>query len=114
PPEPSYQRSKRLRLIYLSLAIFLVLAGCESKPKVSAQQMKRSLLSVVFEFNKDVGGMRFDDAKTYVAPAADAKFDDLVAQVNARKFNLLMTDEPPQIDYLQGDAKVPVRLFLGE
>jgi hypothetical protein len=101
-------------MIYVLAAIFLITAACESKPKVSAQQMKQSLNQNVFAFNKALTGFQFDEAKTFAAPAADEKLKEIEAAMNRGEYNLLMTDEPPRIDYLKGEAQVPVRFLKGE
>lgn len=97
-----------------ALFALLLLAACDQQPKISAQDMKRNLQADIFDFNRDLNSVDLDAARSYVATSAEADFEKLLDGYKAGTYNFFQTNEPPEIDYLEGEAKAVVILFKGE
>lgn len=103
-----------MKLRFLFVVLLLTAAACDEKPKISAQDMKRVLQADVFDFNRDLNSVDLDSARTYVATGAEGEFDKIIADYKAGTYNFFQTNDPPEIDYLAGEARVIVRVFKGE
>lgn len=102
-----------MTLRFLLVALLLV-AACDNKPKISAQDMKRTLQADIFDFNRDLNSTEIDSAQRYVGAGAEPAFEKLIDGYKNGAYNFFQTNDPPDIDYLAGEAKVVMHLFKGE
>jgi hypothetical protein len=101
------------RIFALMLISIAFLPACKPTPKISAVKMEKDLGSATFDFNKDLNGAEIDSARQFVADDAMPAFDALVDGFRNKKYNLFMSPEPAQIDYVEGTAVVQMQFFLG-
>lgn len=95
------------------LAVVVCLWACSDRPKISAKAMEDQLGVAIFKMNKALNGGYVNDARLYVAPEAEPDFEKLLQGFREKQYNLLLTTDQPQINYLKGEAKVKVNLMLG-
>lgn len=76
--------------------------------------MEKQLSLSVYDFNKAINAGSREQAAPFVAPEAQAKFDELVLGSRQRRYNFVMTTDLPSIDYIEAKAKVTMVLLLGE
>ena len=104
---------KRL-LILAPLWLLLTLpTACEERVRIEPARMEASLKRSVYNFNKDVTGLRIDVARSYVAPEAEEYFESLVEGILEKRYNLLLSGGEPRINFSRGRADVSVNLFQG-
>ncbi len=102
-----------MRTLSFLFVLAVLLSACE-RPRVDAAQMRKSMGPSVFYFNKYMNTGEFDSARKFVVDSAVQDFESLVGSFREGRYNVGMSPDEPDIDYLKASARVKVQYFKGQ